>query len=284
MGEYEYVIDKVVKTPKTNEIVRKMIPIMIGWAVNGENERTYGDMNRKLGYSHFTGIANALGRVDDVIRELSKASGKTIPSLNSLCKNAQTKLPADGFAYVYPSYKGMSFDEKRIFVDGIDKKLNTYKHWDWVLDALGLEPASDFTDEEIDSLSHATYGHGGEGEGHKALKEYVKNHPELLGIKDVATAETEHVLPSGDRLDVYFILKDGTRIAVEVKPSTSPEQDVSRGIFQCVKYEATMIAERRLRKQGYQIKAHLVLGAEMTPFCRKIANELNVSHTVVKMK
>jgi len=38
------------------------------------------------------------------------------------------------------------------------------------------------------------------------------------------------------------------------------------------------------RKQGYQVRTHLVLGAEMTPFCRKIANELNVSHTVVKMK
>lgn len=284
MGEYAYIIDEVVKTSKTREIIRKMIPIMIGWAVNGENERTYGDMNRKLGYSHFTGIANALGRVDDVISTLSKVSGMAIPSLNSLCKNAQTKLPADGFSYVYPLYKSMSVDEKRIFVSGIDEKLINYEHWDWVMDALGLEPASDFTEEEIDAMSRHAFGGGGEGEEHRALKEYIKSHPEVLGIEDIISAETEHVLPSGDRLDVYFILKDGTRIAVEVKPPSSPEQDVSRGIFQCVKYEATMSAERRLRQQGYQIKSILVLGSKISSFNKKVADKLRVSFLTIATK
>ena len=150
---------------------------------------------------------------------------------------------------------------------------------------MGLPPASDFTDEEIDSLSRPINGiGGGEGEEHHYIKEYIKDHPDILGFNDVVSSETEHVLPSGDRLDVYFILKDGTRIAVEVKPSTSPEQDVSRGIFQCVKYEATMKAERRLRKRGYKIITCLVLGSEMTPFCKKIATELNVLYKIIKIK
>lgn len=284
MAKYAYIIEDVVKTQKTRELVRKMIPIMIGWAVNGEHQRTYGDMNRKLGYTHFMGIANVLGRIDDVISALRMASGMDIPSLNSLCKNAHTKLPSDGFSYVHPHYKDMSDEEKQLFVKGVDEKLSEYEHWDWVLNALGLPPAANFTDAEIDSLSHSVNGYGGgEGEEHRSMKEYIKNHPEIIDIHDVVSAETEHILPSGDRLDVYFILKDGTRISVEVKPSTSPEPDVSRGIFQCVKYEATMKAERRLRKRGYKIMTYLVLGAKMTPFCQKIANELNVAYKVIKI-
>ena len=285
MENYAYIIDKVIKTQKTRDLVRKMIPIMIGWAIGREANMTYKDMNRKLGYARFMGIGRALGRVDDELEALREVSGKTdIPTLNALCKNSTTKLPADGFSYVYSSYKTMSPEEKILFVDGLNKRAFDYEHWDWVMNVLGLLPASEFTEEEIDSLSIHTFGGGGEGAEHKALKEYIKSHPEELGIEDVIFLEDEHVLPSGDRLDVYFSLKDGTHVAVEVKPSNAPEQDVSRGIFQCIKYEATMTAERRLRKQGYRIKTMLALGAEMSSFNTRIAEDLGVYYRVIRRK
>lgn len=78
------------------------------------------------------------------------------------------------------------------------------------------------------------------------LKKYISEHPEVLGYKNVELVETEHILLSGDRLDVYIELSDGTHVAVEVKPKDAPDNDISRGIFQCIKYAAVMEAMRNL--------------------------------------
>ena len=90
-------------------------------------------------------------------------------------------------------------------------------------------------------------------------------------------------LPEID-LTCFFILKDGTHIAVEVKPATSPDNDITRGVFQCVKYEATMKALRKLMEQGYEIQTYLAVGAEISLLNQKIADELGVRYMVVKMK
>ena len=49
MEDYSYIIDKVVKTPKTRELVRKAIPILISWAINDETSKTYRDLTHALG-------------------------------------------------------------------------------------------------------------------------------------------------------------------------------------------------------------------------------------------
>ena len=239
MNDYSYILKKAVPTEKMRAIVSTMIPHLIRWAQNGETDKTYLDMIHILNMPRWSGIGRALGSVEDVMQALRKDSGKSdIPSLNALCKNTSTKLPSEGFSYVYKEYDKMPVEAKRIFVEGVNQKAVKYEHWDWVLNALGLQPAVGLTEDEWKSISKPIYGSGGEGKEHKALKEYIKANPKALGIHHVAHVETEHVLPSGDRLDVYFELKDGTHIAIEVKPSTAPEQDVARGIFQCVKYEA----------------------------------------------
>jgi hypothetical protein len=260
-----------------------MIPQMVRWAQNGETDKTYLDMIHVLNMSRWSGIGYALGFVEDVMQVLRKESGKhDIPSLNTLCNKTSTRLPSDGLSYVYKEYKLMSTAAKRIFVKGINQKAVEYEHWDWVLSALGLQPATGLTADEWKILSKPVHGSGGEGKEHKELKEYIKANPQKIGIHHVTHSETEHVLPSGDRLDVYFELKDGTRVAVEVKPSTAPEQDVARGIFQCVKYEATMKAIRQLENESYAIQTYLVVAADITPTNQKIADELKVK--VVKVQ
>lgn len=285
MENYSYIIDEVIQTEQTRAIVRKMIPIMIGWAKKGQTDRTYRDMTHLLGYPRFSGIGRALGRVEDVINRLRIDSGRSdIPSLNALCKNGKTELPSEGFAYVYEGYKDMPLEAKRIFVDGLNLKAVRYENWDWVLKALGLQAAPLFSENEFELISHPVYGSGGEGPEHRKLKEYIAAHPQVLGIRNVISADTEQVLPSGDRLDVFFILKDGTNVAVEVKPSTSPDQDIARGIFQCVKYEATMKALRKLREQAYGIQTYLATGAEISLLNQKIADELGVRYMTVNIK
>ena len=80
------------------------------------------------------------------------AGDKNIPTLNSLCKNAKTMLPSEGFEFVSPKYNQLDEDGKRVFVEGLDSKAFNYPHWDWVLDQLELKEATPFTDEQLEAI------------------------------------------------------------------------------------------------------------------------------------
>jgi hypothetical protein len=70
----------------------------------------------------------------------------------------------------------------------------------------------------------------------------VRDNPGLV-LASYAGAETDIEVPllSGDRIDCSF--DSGDRIAVvEVKSWISNEDDLIRGIFQCIKYRAVMEA------------------------------------------
>lgn len=276
------IIDSIIPQPRSREIVRQMIPILIRWAKLGLTDKTYNDMNHALGYTKFSGIGHQLGNVDRVMRVLGDETDEDIPTLNALCKNSSTRLPSSGFSYVYKSYDGMTPQEKQIFVAGLNQKAIKYQKWDWVMKELELKPALIFTDEELLEVSKPIYGSGGEGKEHKALKEYIAAHPEAIGIKNVTVCDTEHILPSGDRLDVYFELKNGDRVAVEVKPSTSPDEDITRGIFQCVKYKAVMDAMRTIECGSFENWTLLVCGGEMSKQNTLLAEELDINSMLIK--
>lgn len=272
------IIDDVIGTEATRKNVRLMLPVMIHWAKTGHDEHTYGDLAHAIGKSKFSGIGHALYSVQEVLNELSDKTNREIPTLNSLCKNAKTMLPSEGFEFVSPRYNYLDENGKRIFVEGLDSKAINYPHWDWVLNELNLKEAAPFTEEQLEAIKNPHCIHGGEGGEHKTLKEYIRQHPECLKYKDVAFAETEHLLPSGDRLDVYFELSDGTHIAIEVKPSTSPDQDITRGVFQCVKYYAVMDALRNIECKDYNVKVILVTTGTLTPQNITLAKELDVEY------
>lgn len=272
------IIDKTIPTEATRENVRSMIPVLVRWAKTGRKNCTYGDMNRAIGKERFSGIGHALGAVHDVIEAVKKETGWKIPTLNSLCKNTKTMLPGDDFSYVIPEYKGLEENSKRILVEGLDSKAIEYQEWDKVLAYLELKPSVLFDEKEIETIKHPHSGGfgGGEGEEHKSIKEHIRAHPEIIGYKKVVVSETEHILPSGDRLDVYLELGDGTHVAIEVKPSSSPDDDICRGIFQCVKYEAVMKALRKIECADYKIDVLLVSAKDLSTKNKILADELNV--------
>ena len=119
-------------------------------------------------------------------------------------------------------------------------------------------------------------GSGGEGENHKKLKEYIYNHPEILDLKGIKVRKMEHILLSGDRLDIYFELNNNSKVAVEIKPSTSPDADVLRGIFQCVKYKAILDAEDNVFGEKAQNSAILALGGKLSPENHKVLETLGI--------
>ncbi len=275
------IIDAVIPASqeKTRNNVRLMIPVMVHWAKTGRNDKEYGDLTHAIGKVRFSGIGHTLYAVQAVLDELSRRNNTEIPTLNSLCKNGTSKLPSDGFAYVSKKYAELDDNGKKAFVEGLDSRAMNYPKWDWVLKELGLQEATALTDEELDSIKAPhTYGKGGEGEEHKKLKEYILSHPDAIGYDNVVFSDTEHELPSGDKLDVYFELADGTHVAVEVKPSTSPDSDITRGIFQCVKYYAVMDALRQVECGNYEIETLLVTPRTLAHIHKKLVDELCVDY------
>jgi hypothetical protein len=79
------------------------------------------------------------------------------------------------------------------------------------------------------------YGPGGEGPVHKALKQYVADHPEaVFGEQGLEHVGTEVVMPSGDRIDILLRDQIGRYVAVEIEVTQGPDQ--LDGLCQAVKY------------------------------------------------
>jgi hypothetical protein len=119
-------------------------------------------------------------------------------------------------------------------------------------------------------------GGGGESPFHERLRLWVKANPALvLPAYARAKPATEVPLLSGDRVDNVYDHED--RIAViEVKSWISNDDDVERGIYQCIKYRAVMAA--MTHKRDVPIDAVLVTERPITGKHRKLIGHHNIIH------
>ncbi len=275
MKDYSYIIDDCCHQARSRALARQIIPILIRWAKQGQTNKNYVDLIHELGYPHFSGIGRQLGNIDDIIKKLMDETGeKNIPTLNALCKLKSTGLPSDGFSYVYQNYKELTKSEKIIFINGLNLQAITYPNWDWVLTSLGLKPSLISNSDDENAIRFGKlYGSGGESIEHKKLKEYISQHPESIGIKTKNLGETEYTLLSGDRIDVYF---EDIKVVIEVKPISSPDGDIMRGLYQCVKYKSVLDAEDKVH--GYKPKSYciLVIGGSLSESNNKIKDTLDI--------
>lgn len=259
------------------ELALRMIPVLIRWAqATWDKPHYYGQLSAAVGHNS-PQIGGVMGVIQDILDDLSKTSRKKIPTLNSLAQNKDTGLPSDGFDYVIPNYSKLSSESKRGEVRNLNYKAHIYD-WSWVLKALNLKPAKLISDNELKTLKMGSYGSGGEGKEHKALKKYIFDHPESIGISGVKSKKVEYDLLSGDKLDVYFECRRNRHIAVEVKPKTSPDKDILRGVFQCVKYKSVMDAMRVVDNANYDNETILVLAGSMPDYIKQYANDLGISY------
>ena len=75
------IINSVIHTKRSQELVGQIIPILVGWAKYGLTNKTYGDLIHALGYTRYSGIGDQLGNVETVMRELRKMTGEEVPTL-----------------------------------------------------------------------------------------------------------------------------------------------------------------------------------------------------------
>lgn len=276
MDAFPNLISEVCKTEKTVKHVTTSIPILIRWAKSGSTTNTYGDLIKELGMTRFSGIGYVLGSIDDVLRALGNKINQDIPTLNALVcgKNG---LPSYGFEYINQQYPSMSIADQKLYVDGVNKKTVDYPNWDVVLQLLGLKP-SIVTSAKDEASIRSGKSHGtGEGLKHKALKDFIFAHPESLGIRNVVKCDTEYILLSGDRLDVYYEQKDGTRIAIEVKSIVSPDDDILRGLYQCVKYKAILDAENNTHGTFGNTRSLLVIEGALSESNQQVKDSLGIT-------
>lgn len=142
-GEYRYLIDEVCKREPSRRLVRRIIPILIGWAKQGETNHTYDNLIKELGYSRFSGIGYQLGYVADILHQLHEITHKDIPTLNGLIRSKKSNLPSSGFSYVLDKFNELPERKKTAIVKNKNEEAINYLEWDWVLDMLGLKPWKD---------------------------------------------------------------------------------------------------------------------------------------------
>jgi hypothetical protein len=93
------------------------------------------------------------------------------------------------------------------------------------------------------SVPPSKYGNGGESDAHKNLKQYVAEHPELLGLFQYE-ARIERHFTSGDRADIVFESDSSNYAAVEIELSGA--SNLLIGAHQAIKYAMLCAAEAGL--------------------------------------
>lgn len=172
----------------------------------------------------------------------------------------------------------------RILVD--QGRVNIADGWFELTDAgrLGLRMSEDKAPEAMaleqgGEAEDVFFGGGGEGDRHRALRLWVLGNPRILmPLLADAEAETEYLLPSADRVDVLY-RGAATVVALEVKSLDSNEADLSRGIFQCVKYRAVLAAMRI--NLNRKVSAYLVTERPLVTPLLEEACRLEIKNLVV---
>jgi hypothetical protein len=253
---------------------RQVLPILVRQAKAGI-PIFYEDLADEVSMPNPRNLNYPLGCIGDALNDLSDEWEDEIPHIQALVKNQHTNLPGPGFDG-FLEQKGEKWGnakERRAIIEGYWAKIAAYPYWDDVLEALKLAPTAT---DLAPIISNAARGGGGEGPDHLALKNYVCANPQLVGLKvGDPVGEPEYGLPSGDCVDAVFTQKRRIH-AVEVKPLGSGVEDITRGLFQCVKYRAVLIARAAYERDDRTITVCLALGGALPARLIPLRNSLGI--------
>jgi len=271
---------------------RKAMPVLVSLAER-HRTTTYKDLaGRLLNERYAQPLKDALGTLGRALVALSKkGSGRigTIPPIQLLVCSRGTGRPGNaglGFLGFTPAQtSGMSKQQLDSLVLAAHQRIFSFGRWQEVLNALGLKPLAlklPAADSLLPMIEEIERRSAGEGEDHRRLKLFLAQNPKRIGVPCKDAGDTEHLLLSGDRVDISFRSRRAW-VAVEVRGKGSPEPDLMRGIFQCVKYRAVLAAQIRYEAleggeyAGQRISRVLLACAAALPEqLRKLAESLDV--------
>ncbi len=255
---------------------RLALPILVRQAHAG-SKIYYADLAAELAMSNPRTLNYPLGSIGSALQSLSKEWNEDIPQIQCIVVNQATGLPGEGisgFVRDLAEFRSLLPRQREALVEGVLARIFAYPRWNEVLEHFGLQPAASQYTPLLKMASKR--GTTGESPFHQALKKYVSDNPEKIGLsRRAAPGEVEFGLPSGDCVDVFFS-HASVRTAVEVKSRISDTADLVRGIFQCVKYRAVLAAYIAAQNSRDSAQAILVLETELPPELRQLRTILDV--------
>ncbi len=153
------------------------------------------------------------------------------------------------------------------------------------VEALADELSVSFPPAEADDIDSSwkeevrrKYGGGGESPEHRALKEWIAAHPEVLGLDPAVRGQTEFRFPSADRVDVAFFHPTDDRLVHVVEVELEGKAELRVGVYQAVKYRALASAWNQESKQPTEVGASLV-AHKVSKKSAKLARKMGVAAT-----
>lgn len=268
--------------------VRQALPVLIRLARSGHTI-TYRDLEREIAARENAAPARMLVAYRSVLEKTGRLMllvgeelGESVPPINILVVNANSGLPGEGFDTFLQRYAGsqrwerLTENNRDAVMQRATETVFTYSHWDAIADYFGISVETDLPEHGPISLPAPPPILGGESEAHKTLKQYIAMHPELFGdFGQFEKGSTESTLNSGDKIDVLFRNPDQT-LAVEAKTVYAAPGELTRGIYQCVKYRAVLRATHDVAGELFKVVAVLVTPQLVSDAHRAAAARLNV--------
>jgi hypothetical protein len=263
---------------------------ILGFLVNhvrdfkgGDKFITYGMVAKADDYpAPHTGnlFGNNIGKTLSVMGHMFDSmniDGVSVPMIQALVVGSNTKLPSVGLKEFNPTYEFLTADKKKDFFQSECRKIFEFgDRWEEVLNRLGIKKSE--KSEENKKKTGGLYNpYGSEGSPeHRDLRDYIAANPSKIGISIDVKGITEYPLKSGDSIDVVFE-DDNSVVAVEVKSERSGNDDIERGLYQCIKYAEVLKAEDRVNKKSREISCVLVLAEGFPSKLKKIRNILGIT-------
>jgi hypothetical protein len=235
---------------------------------------------------HIGNVAGDL--IDRILRKVPSA-----PPINSLIvaqAGNEKGLPSYGAdqyvaKYLKVPYGSLSVAQKRQALAPVLDDVWNFKDWRDVArkvfgNNVSIPPMP--AREQDGKAKRRGFGGPAESPEHSRLKEYVAAHPVRFGAPNgCSRGEKEKRLETYDEIDVWFMYP-GEELAVEVKSVRSDDIDRERGLFQCVKYKALLLARTKLTNTKSLIRSKLVSEVPLTGKLARWARQLGVEVQIIK--
>ena len=249
------------------------LPLLVRQAEAGQTIH-YGQLARELGMPNPRNLNHVLGSIGTSLRNLGQLWGQEIPAIQALVTNKDSGLPGRGFTEFLRdpgAFRRSTSARQRAILQRITDDVRFYHRWSDVLAHFKAQP---WKGPQPEAAIRGFGDHGGESPEHQAFKEAVRLHPAWFGIPE-CPASVEYSFVTGDAVDVLFT--QGTRMwGVEVKSAVSQDEDILRGLFQCVKYRALLQAEQAAAGNACFVDVYLACEHEFPAKLLGVAHVLGV--------
>lgn len=255
-------IDWDARIPTTAPWVRRTAPmalvILLDRLKNNAGSMSYGELAAQMRLRFGERIqpnkqkyGRPLGAAAQFLIDIGREHGMDVPALTVIVVREDIGYPGKGVDWFVQRLRNSGYDLKDprrlAILDTETKRVWRFgrERWAHLERLLGPTPLPNPqpSARKLGRPPRVKRRGKGEGAAHIALKHWVAEHPERFKEFGHYTCGTfEECLQSGDSIDA-MLFGPSTRLAVEVKASNATQDELTRGIFQCVKYRKTLEAE-----------------------------------------